>query len=303
VKEFRFVSFSFPEPEAVTRLLRHFDLERLASPPEPRGCYCQVRLEAHDPRLFLLLDELERVGGTPTVRAEREYSRRELDAFEWLVLRVRTAGLSGGINFKQPYDFAAACAFCGAGATAIPPLIADLRGMGKKAIDRTAHDGHVIVSRVLADMIRNDGLTGVEFLPTRRRSQKAPDEQFLWMNVISQWGPMSASSVVVADDRCPECGRSGHYDAYSKVTEFRYVSFPADAPDFNRTWEYFGLWRVPAHMEHLKDGPNVGGARMLIVSQRVRRCFQAAKVRGVSFDPVLPESGRVDLQSTETSQA
>jgi hypothetical protein len=253
--------------------------------------------------LVLLLDELEQLGASPGVRADREYTRRELDAFDWLVLRIRTAGLSGGINLQQPYDFAAACPLCGAGAAAIPPLIADLSRMGKKAIDQTAHDGHIVVSRALADAIRNTGLTGVEFLPTRRRSQKVPDEQCFWMNVTSEWGPMSPSRIVSVDDPCPECGRSGHYDAYSEVTEFRYASFPADVPDFNRTWEYFGLWRVPAHMEHLKDGPNVGGARMLIVSQRVRRCFQAAKVRGVSFDPVLPESCRVDLQSTETSQA
>ena len=301
--EIRFIGFSLPDPEAVTRLLRRFDLERFAAPAEPRGCWCQVRLEADDPRLVLLLDELAMRGSQPVVRAEREYTKRELDAFDWLLLRVRTAGLAGGVNLGQPYDFAAACPLCGAGATAIPPLIVDLSRMGKKAIDQTAHDGHLVVSRVLADAIRDAGLLGAEFLPTRRRKQKEPDPQFLWMSVTSQWGPMSTSSVVRVDDLCPECGRSGHYDAYSEVTEFRYASFPADAPDFNWSWEYFGLWRVPAHMEHLKDGPNVGGARMLIVSQRVRRCFQAAKIRGVSFEPVLLESARRDLHSPATSQA
>ena len=80
MKEFRFVGFSLPDPEAVTRLLRRFDLEPSVA---PGGYYCQVRLEADDPRLVLLLDELATRGSEPVVRAEREYTKRELDASDW----------------------------------------------------------------------------------------------------------------------------------------------------------------------------------------------------------------------------
>lgn len=84
-------------------------------------------------------------------------------------------------------------------------------------------------------------------------------------------------------DLCPACGRAGHYDAYSQVTEFWAEAWGDPGADFNSTWEYFGRWRMNAKdVRH-----HVGGFRLPVVSQRVRSLFKKLKVRHVSFDPVF----------------
>src|SRR3954452_24002693 len=62
-----------------------------------------------------LVARLDAIGEKPVVRADRTWSKREVDAADRLLLRVRTAGLDGGIRFGQQYDRSAACATCGAG--------------------------------------------------------------------------------------------------------------------------------------------------------------------------------------------
>lgn len=49
-----------------------------------------------------------------------------------------------------------------------PPLLADLGRMGKKKLDMTAHDGHLVISTDLAVAIDEGQLTGVELQPVRR---------------------------------------------------------------------------------------------------------------------------------------
>jgi hypothetical protein len=241
-----------------------------------------VTLPVDDRRLSLLIDELERIGEAPLVRAERTYTKQELDGFEWLNLRLRTPGLLGGFNLNQPYDRTAACPTCGAGARPISPLIADLRRMKKRLLDATSHDGHLVVAATLADVIQDAGLTGLEVQPVRSPRESQPDSSYRWLDITSEWGPMAPASVLKTDDLCPTCGRSGHYDEYGRATEFWYYEPPAEAADFNRTWEYFGV----SHTYPSDRNPTAGGARMIIVSQRVRECFKQLKVRHVSFEPV-----------------
>jgi hypothetical protein len=241
-----------------------------------------VTLPADDHRLSLLIAELERMGEAPLVRAERTFSERELDTYEWFNLRVRTPGLPGGFNLNQPYDRHAACPTCGTGASAVPPLIADLRRMKKRLLDATAHDGHLILAATLADAVQDARLTGVELHPVRSPRESQPDSDYRWLNITSEWGPMAPASVLNADALCPTCGRSGHYDEYGRVTEFWYYEPPPVTADFNRTWEYFGV----SHTYPSDGKPTVGGARMIIVSQRVRECFKQHKVRNISFEPV-----------------
>ncbi|HEY3042416.1 MAG TPA: hypothetical protein VGJ39_00220 [Vicinamibacterales bacterium] len=259
---------------------------------------CSVTLEADDARFPALLAALQEQGATPLIRAERRYSDSELAAFPWLLLRVTTAGLAGGVNLGQPYDYTRACSTCGAGAEPIPPLLAALGSMGRKAIDRTAHDGHVIVTRQLADAIEAEGLTGVEFLPVTRAPEKSPDPRFRWMRIPGELEPLAPTSVVATEDRCPSCGRAGHFDALERATELRYSGSPTDDSDFSYTWEYFGVWRRPAGVAQdflsaeasaTAVSPavkSVGGARLPIVSHYVRALFRRLKVRGVAFEPV-----------------
>lgn len=170
-----------------------------------------------------------------------------------------------------------------------PPLLADLGRMGKKKLDMTAHDGHLVISTDLAVAIDEGQLTGVELQPVRR-CRSGVDPGYRWLRVTSEWGPMAPSSVFDEDEVCPECKRSGHYDTYSEVTEFHYSLVPHKAADFNLTWEYFGFWKGPA-----KSGRRpVGGMRHVIVSQRVRDCLRRARVRRIGYEPVYltaPDEG------------
>jgi len=245
---------------------------------------CHVTLPATDVRLDRLCQEIQaRFEQSPLVRAERIYSDRELDAREWLLLRVGTAGLMGGINMGQPYDHSHACGECGAGAVPMAPLLADLARMGKKQLDRTAHDGHIVVSQRLAGRIQALGLTGVEINPVQRQRGKEPDSAYRWLRITAEWPPLSAGARIHRARMCPRCGRSGHFDLSEQVTELRYAAVPATASDWNLTWEYFGEWQLP-------PGPPrrcVGGERWLIVSQRARTLLRDERVQGLGFDPIV----------------
>ena len=155
--------------------------------------------------------------------------------------------------------------------------------MGRKALDATAHDDQIVVTRELAGSIREAGLSGAAFLDVSPRLGRPTSDRFRWLHIPGSWPPFSPSSTVVTDDLCATCGRAGHYDAPDRVTELRYDAYPRDAPDFNRTWEYFGVWRVQGQSSRLP----VGGASSTIVSQRVRRLFREMKVRHISFEPIF----------------
>ena len=201
---------------------------------------------------------------------------------DWYHLVVRTVGLLATVNLDQPFDFANACPSCGAGAIPVPPLFIDAARMGK-SLDLTAHDGRLIVRRELAESIRSLRLTGVQFLPVahKTRTRIRADERYEWLEPAFEWPPLAASSVVVLEDQCVACRRSGHFDSTSPPTALHYLDLPESPADFGATHEYFGRWRAPG-----KRSANVGGGRFLIVSEGFRQALLTAKVRHVDFEPV-----------------
>jgi hypothetical protein len=196
----------------------------------------------------------------------------------WFRLKIATAHILGGANCDQPYDFTNACSACGTGAIALPPLIADLSAMGKKDLDVTAYDGHIIVTRRIADAISNSPLTGVSFAPVRYRTKSEPDQRFAWLRVQSQWPPMHQKSVFEIDDACPRCHRAGHCDSRTPPTAIWYESAPRRSSDFNRTWEYWGVWSLAS--------PKVGGAQLPILSARAKQFLTDLKIKHLRFDPI-----------------
>ena len=158
--------------------------------------------------------------------------------------------------------------------------------MGRKALDRTAHDGLVIVTDALATAIEQSDLTGVTFLPARRRSRQESDSGFRALSIASSWPALSAAAQVDRRHICPVCGRGGHTDVPHGVTELRYAEPPQQAADWNCTWEYFGDYRRSGDPR----AKRVGGAPALIVSQGVRQLLQRQRVRQLRFEPILFES-------------
>ena len=288
MKETWFVSFNLGRAKlSLTRtLLAKAGLTEVADlHPEdhPLAGYCSLTVAAGHAGVAVLRDELARHGESLSVRLDRRYSDRELDQLPWLQLIVVTAGLMGGANYRQPYDRARACPTCGAGAFPVGALIAELSRMGRKHIDRTAHDGHLVVTRTLANAVQEAGLTGVDWRPVRRDHKPDPDPGFAWLNVVSQWPRMLPTRVLAVADLCPACGKMGHFHPVDRPAEWHYGSVPDQARDFNYTWERFGVWRgKPWH----DDYPPVGGAGGVIVSQRVRQLFARVGVRQVKYAPV-----------------
>jgi hypothetical protein len=242
--------------------------------------FCLVRLAATDPRLPELVAALQDLGHPVVPRAERCYSGKELAAFSWFRLRVATAGLMGGVNLDQPYDFADACSTCGAGARPIPPLRIDANRMGKKLLDATAHDGQVIVASSLVSSLLSAGLTGFELRPVVHLTGRAANA-FVWLQVTSQWQPFQPTSVVATSDPCPTCPRAGNFDSWAEPTELHYSAPPVDTTDIGHTYEYFGVWRLRDERQP------VGGHRALLVSQAFRQALIDAKVRHLKFDPLV----------------
>jgi hypothetical protein len=288
MKETWFVSFNLGQAKLpLTRtLLAKAGLTEVASlDPEGHPCagLCSITVAAGDGRVAVLQDELAKHGESASVRLGRRYSDRELDQLPWLQLIVATNGLMGGANYRQPYDRAGVCQTCGAGAVPVGALIAELSRMGRKHIDRTAHDGHMVVTRTLADAVQEAGLTGIDIRGARRDQVRDADPRFAWLHVVCQWPPMAPSRVLAVQDLCPACGRMGHFDPGDRPAEWHYGNVPDQAGDFSCTWERFGVWRGPPWND---DYPPVGGSAGVIVSQRVRQLFRRVGVRQVQYAPV-----------------
>ena len=186
-------------------------------------------------------------------------------------------------NLGQAFNFEFACKTCGAGATPRSPLFIDSNRLGKKALDATAHDLRIVVRSALADSLVEEGLTGFVIGPVVHKTETRirPIPEVRWLEPTFEWPPFHPSSIVAREDQCPACRRSGHFDSPSPETSLRYECAPSGATDFGATYEYFGRWRAPG-----KSGPDVGGGRLTIISDRFRRALVAEKVRHVSFEPI-----------------
>ena len=213
------------------------------------------------------------------------YSKKELDKALWLRMSVRTVGIRGSANRQESdelFDFKNACQKCGSGAVPTAPLILDLNKMGKKKLERTTHDGCLIITSELGNSLLESRFTGFSLLSVRHYAKKEISLDFKWLKIESVWPRMNQKSVLAINDRCPLCKRSGHYDTYDKLTKFVYEQPPGDAKDFNLTWEYFGRWRAP-----MITKKRVGGCQEIIVSQKVRRFFIDRKVRNLEYSPIF----------------
>ena len=214
-------------------------------------------------------------------------SPEELDGYPWVVLRVSTSGLMGGVNYKQAFDSSHACVTCGAGAVPTPTLVANLNNMGRKKLDRTAHEGLFVISADFAQALRSSDLTGFTISAVQHYATRHDDTRFFWLRIVSEWPQMHPRRIVTIDDPCPICQRAGHFDSLKRTTDFWYHNAPSSACDFNLTWEYFGMWRL---RRHSTSSISVGGKQMPILSRRARMFLRQHKVKHISFDPIFFES-------------
>jgi hypothetical protein len=156
--------------------------------------------------------------------------------------------------------------------------------MGKKLVDCTGHDGHLVVTTGLANALLEAGIDGIEVRAVRRPHLVAPDAGYRWLHVVSTWPRMAPTSVVATDDLCPQCQRTGYFDVGREPGQWHYASPPIAPADFGYTWERFGYWRGKA-FEAGRRG--VGGAGGVIVSDRARTLLQSWRVRHLEYVPLV----------------
>ncbi|WP_291984797.1 hypothetical protein [Luteitalea sp.] len=293
MRDFLFVSFflGHKKGDAARRLLSECGLleTAMASPANRNAWFGEshsgvsLRLPVEDSRLEALLQRLQQRKVAPFTRLDREYSVRELDSADWLVMRVATAGLWGGVDYGQQYERQDACATCGAGAVPIAPLLADLNKMGKKPLDHLVYEGHLIASRSLARGLERLGVTGFESLDVRTQ-RRPPSENFVWLRIAGDFPRFDPSSTgYEIEDCCPACQRAGHYGNWSQG-ESPCAAVPTANADMNLSWEYYGNWRQTRRTE---DGwVPVGGFRAIVVSQKARRAFIQLGVRRIVWVPM-----------------
>lgn len=240
--------------------------------------YCRLRLLKEDRRIQLFINKMkeEKWDEHLSIRADRVYSKLELDKAEWLRLRIRTVGAENPKE-GQRYDRKNACLQCGAGTVPIEPLYIPRNRMGKKKIDHTAHQGLLLLNRSLAEEINKVGLSGIIFHEAIVGREK---KRYVWGKIKNTFPKLSTKSVIEKENPCSMCGRSGYFDTYSEITEFWYDEKDirnSHLNDFNVTWEYFGVWK------HSK----LGGAQVTIVSQKARQFFLKEKVKFIDFEPIF----------------
>jgi len=291
MQDFLFVSFfmGHESGEVARQLLSHCDLlaEATAAPANRHAWLGDIhtgvslKLRSEDPRLGRLLDALDEKGIKPFTRVERHYASRDLDSAEWLVLRVATAGLYGGADYGQCYDFTKSCVTCGSGAVPEQPLVAELGRMGKKEIDHLVYEAHLIVSDRIANQITD--LTGVIPSPVKSPRQHA-DPGFSWLRITGNLPEMHpASTGYLIETPCPACGRAGHCTKSDEPESPAYGQLPATTADFNLKWEYFGSWKARRRRDQERL---IGGSQAVIVSQRARRRLLDLKVKRLVWIPV-----------------
>jgi hypothetical protein len=235
---------------------------------------CSIRLPLNDLRIDSFIQEIEKTGNKPFIRLDREYSKTELNSFEYLVLNIRTVGLDNP-GKKQKYNFSNSCEECGAGVEPISPLIIPINSMGKKLIDFTAHNNWLIFRKEIAEKTITKKFSGISFHPAIIGRNV---DNFLWGKIDNILPKLNTKSKIRFNEaKCNTCINSGNFTNFETETAFIYPkNLRSSFKDYNLTNEFFGEWKYS----------KMGGGRLVIVNQKVRQFLMQEKVKNLDFEPI-----------------
>lgn len=292
MKKLRAVVWRHPKGgPAALRMLERCDLRHLAeqeawqwSPDgdEPEdawlsGAFGYVRLLESDPRLPLLLAELEAVEADPTVRTEILYSAKERQTSPWLTFRNSTSMVVTDDD-ATPWNHDDACPACGAGALPSDRVVLSQWKMPKTGLAVSAPSGLLIATAAVAETIKAADLTGITVFPVFRGKKPKLDPTLKWLKIESTM-PAWHRLTKYDGDLCSSCRRTGHYkgDHWHGIW---YAAYPNGMFDFNLTREQIGDSGHSTPKE-----PATGGAPFIIFSQRAREVLAHAGVK-LQVEPV-----------------
>lgn len=235
---------------------------------------CSIRLPVEDTRNSLFIDEIKKDNSEPILRFDREYTSKELEIYPFLVLIIKTVHLSNPYA-NQIYDYSSACPNCGAGILPIIPIYVPENKMGKKLIEFTAHNGWPVFRHTLKNTLEENNITGIKF----NNIILGKDKENFYIGFINSILPKldPSSKINFNHSICATCHNSGNFHNFSSETSYVYKkSNVQNLKDFNLTHEYFGEWKYS----------KLGGARHIVISQKVRQILLQNKVKYLDFIPI-----------------
>ncbi len=224
------------------------------------------------------------------VRVERLYTEKELDAAPLLLWRITSEaiqddyyGLYPGRDKKGVGDYVRRCEVCGAPLEQIRDMLLNTRRMPKGGLSLT-YGFEIILAPWLARALQEAGFTGFTLRPAWHYTRPHQGEPPLYQLVVTHTLPPMASPPTEVENvqHCDVCGttsrflKNTHYwekIRYYEETDIYYTREAfAQAQDFNRTAELFGVLRV--------------AKPYVLISQRVYRWLREHKIRGWKVVPV-----------------
>lgn len=254
--------------------------------------FYDLELEICHPDFHYLMKELQSSPHLVSshVRVERLYTEKELDAAPLLLWRITSEaiqddyyGLYPGRDKKGVGDYVRRCEVCGAPLEQIRDMLLNTRRMPKGGLSLT-YGFEIILAPWLARALQEAGFTGFTLRPAWHYTRPHQGEPPLYQLVVTHTLPPMASPPTEFENvqHCDVCGttsrflKNTHYWGkirYYEETDIYYTREAfAQAQDFNRTAELFGVLRV--------------AKPYVLISQRVYRWLREHKIRGWKVVPV-----------------
>lgn len=273
------VEFRVPEKEA-SRCLPDSLGEKLGSSGAPS--VRRIGLDIHDP----MVREIGRIDGEyrgrgraffTSWRIRRRYTRRELDAAEFMRIWPKKVFEPSGEECGTEYDESRACPVCGAGAEQASPLHLDARRIPKRADFSQTIAGEIVVSCRVADLVDRERLVGAEFKPIVEVNRKREvSSQFMQLVVRPPYVAIDAKTRVgeslYDEARVGSCPR-GDTVGLNLISELIVKRDSLNGADFMMTRETVGSRSGLLRPE-----------RILVISTTAWRVLRKEDVRGLEWD-------------------
>jgi len=219
------------------------------------------------------------------VRWQRRYNHKELLRAPFLRLSIdRPPKGQGGPTHGTQYDLSRACRHCGTGARQVSALVLKPFEVEKKGDITQTLDNEVLISPSLADLLREERITGLELRPAES-SKLGYSLPWVQMIALTELPPVDQETTgLVVEKQCPTCRRDGFFHTTKLPEEIAYSARevdPAGFPDVVRTWEHFGnsVLKDPIVESHFAQP-------LYLVKPLVYETLRNHKIRGVSFTPI-----------------
>ncbi len=240
------------------------------------------------------------------IRVERIYTQQELDSAPLLLWRITSEaiqddyyGLYPSRDKKGIGDYVRRCERCGAPIDQARDLRLNTYKMPKRGLSLT-YSFEIILAPWLAQGLQEAGFTGFTLRPAWHYTRPNQGDPPLYQLVVTHTLPPMASPPTEFENvrHCDVCGTTSGFlkrshswgkIRYYEETDIYYTPEAlAQAQDFNRTTELFGVLRV--------------AKPYVLISQRVYRWLREHKIKGWEVVPVyVVEKGEASSERKRAS--